>query len=623
MCVYLEFLRNSKCNQHLTAPQGPFSKEEEEKLRKAIDDHIGDLRGAERNAAVRFLLAPRGREPSRVVTLGVSVLPDRHPKSIYNFTRRRILEHDTGRWTPSEVYVLLNHYFNNQKAHDERPDNKRSWRAVAQQINRLPEQIYDKWKDMRPTIEAYRPIFENPELTREERLQRIAQTLDGRSEVLALQAEGGASDAGSPSQPSQSDVDGASVFKRQLDDDTRKRVHKFIASLVKNGTIQAPVVQNIPWTKVRDRFPLFSESRLRLAARGGLQQARGRALRRVPGSEAAGAAGQAEPRGLQRVAPAAAAAVRHVVRPRPPEEVRQAPAAGRAAAHGGGSSALAPGVLALEDRPDGGGTPTTECPIPYIAGNPWVEVPGGYVHLSLKRLLKLAYCEAKVEEHFAEDMSILRLVVAGELAREAASQVGERNPALFALAPAKVDDVDAVAQEGVLLVLGHELRVVGGLPLEPLRLVPPERAVGGADDVEVVGRREDVAGVVRGGLEVGDDVAHLSQHLVVVALVGQQRLEQDLGAEGRGVGRRGLGGLRGHRVVVEGELHAAQRDDVGAAVGGATGEQAGDVSALCGAAVHVGRGLVRLQLVLGLLEHEAAHRAVGAAGDEGHAGGSG
>ncbi|GBE61128.1 myb domain-containing protein, putative [Babesia ovata] len=242
---------------------GPFSKEEEDILRGAVEKYVTEQFGGDREAAMRNLVTQRGREPSDALSIGRAALPLRHPKSIYNFIRRRIIQQKLGRWSTEEVYMLLEHYFKNENAHDDETKSKQRWRGVAQQIHRLPEQVHDKWKEIRPHIDIYRRIFQQDYLTKEERLDLISKIGVGKSypaQHLWQTPDGERPTANS----SQATTGTLSVQRSQLDDDTRKRVHEYIVQLVEDGTIRPPVVYNIPWIKVRDKFTAFSESQIRL-----------------------------------------------------------------------------------------------------------------------------------------------------------------------------------------------------------------------------------------------------------------------------------------------------------------------------------------------------------------------
>ncbi|ORM39842.1 uncharacterized protein BXIN_0198 [Babesia sp. Xinjiang] len=238
---------------------GPFSKEEEQTLRNAVDDYIGNLHGIDRDEALRTLFRKRGRCLSQGVTLGCTVLPERHPKSVYNFIRRRIVPHKTGRWQCDELYVLLNHYFHNEDDYTKAYENKRKWRSVSQQTGRLPEQIHDKWKEIGPHVEVYRPIFEDASLSESEKVERVSQLSIHKGDASNSQCTDGESD----DRP-RHDLISSSQKGRLMDDMMRKELHDYIRSLVNNGVIQPPIVHNIPWSIVREQFPELSQSHLRL-----------------------------------------------------------------------------------------------------------------------------------------------------------------------------------------------------------------------------------------------------------------------------------------------------------------------------------------------------------------------
>ncbi|GFE53598.1 myb-like DNA binding protein, putative [Babesia ovis] len=227
---------------------GPFSTEEETILRQAVEDYIGKRHGNDREEALKQLIAQRGRMPSDAVTLGREVLPERHPRSVYNFIRRRIIPHKFGRWDPVEIYVLLRYYFNNEATLNSDSDKKRSWKAVSRQINRLPEQIYDKWKEICPHIEAYRPLFMDPYLTTDEIVEYIGQ-LSGTRADTQLVTQGDSS---------------TTQLRASMDDEMCLNVHRYIYRLFKQGHIPQPVVYNIPWIQVNERFPQYSQSHIRL-----------------------------------------------------------------------------------------------------------------------------------------------------------------------------------------------------------------------------------------------------------------------------------------------------------------------------------------------------------------------
>lgn len=295
---------------------GPFTEEEGEKLRRAIDDHIGSVAPEQRNDVLRGLLGKRGREPSLMVLIGRHALPHRHPRSVYNYARRRIVKYDSGKWTPRELHVLLDHYFKHiaplitsnpalegtydqtAKSNDNpdqssnslisstlavsdveatvRPSRRRrqpgdapakpkvrlrhSWRPVSQRLNRLPEQVHDKWKELRPCVEKYRSIFDDLTLTEEQRINQISKMIETNDRPNVPK----------PAQLSTGmelipvNYRGGSRRRPTFTDELRRDLHEFIRSNTKYDNTDGPLVSNIPWKKVSDHFKMFSESNLRL-----------------------------------------------------------------------------------------------------------------------------------------------------------------------------------------------------------------------------------------------------------------------------------------------------------------------------------------------------------------------
>ncbi|CDR93730.1 hypothetical protein, conserved [Babesia bigemina] len=427
---------------------GPFSKEEESTLRGAIENYVNEQFGGDKEAAMRNLVTQRGREPSDALLIGRSALPHRHPKSIYNFIRRRILQQKLGRWTTEEVYMLLDHYFKNENSQDDESKNKQRWRGVAHQIKRLPEQVHDKWKEIRPHIDVYRRIFEQDDLSKEERLDFIAQVCSGKSYPAQhlWKSANGESLSVSASKGAPSSI---SVQRSHLDEETRKRVHEYIVQLVEDGTIRPPVVYNIPWIKVRDKFTAFSESQIRLGwtlttfpvaikkhnpafsklvvARCGIYLMY--KSRKIPDrlSHVDFADWFPQLPHLY-VSMCVNSLLNKCISRFRRGTLRNADVryANEAVVSGADLSALKNAkppeiqcsIKAIENKEpskwkestaffNDEGTRNLLSGHCRSAGSRWVEVKGGRLYLSLKRQIKLAYCETRADKHFESDMSIL------------------------------------------------------------------------------------------------------------------------------------------------------------------------------------------------------------------------
>ncbi|EDO06755.1 Myb-like DNA-binding domain family protein [Babesia bovis T2Bo] len=224
---------------------GPFTVEEEVILRNAVSEYLGNLKGKEREEACRKLTEARSGAASDAVTIGRQVLPDRHPRSIYYYIRRRILPRKVGRWDAEEVYILLKHYFDHENVQTE--SNRRDWRPVSTAIKRLPEQVFDKWKELSPDIDFYRPLFSDPKLSKSDVINRIASTLHPRD---------GSHNASMSPKESQLREDHTMLF--------RIHVHEHIRDLIAQGVINSPVVHNVPWMMISQSFKGYSASYIRL-----------------------------------------------------------------------------------------------------------------------------------------------------------------------------------------------------------------------------------------------------------------------------------------------------------------------------------------------------------------------
>ncbi|EKX74208.1 conserved hypothetical protein [Theileria equi strain WA] len=217
--------------------QGTFTKEEMDKLTKAIDDHISEHYDCDRNKAIRNLLSKKGKGPSAIILIGKKVLPDRHPKSIYNFVRRRLIKYNSGRWTDAEVLLLLKTYFDNEHGAN-------SWKYLARKLDRSPEQIHDKWREVQPFVNNYRSLVLDPNLSDEDKIS-------GMKDISGMLTQ------------SSSHID-KNVIKDYIDEDTQRDLYNCVKELMDSGGVKYKTVENIPWSKIQERFPKYSTSKLRL-----------------------------------------------------------------------------------------------------------------------------------------------------------------------------------------------------------------------------------------------------------------------------------------------------------------------------------------------------------------------
>lgn len=467
---------------------------------RAIDEYIGHLRGHDRNEALRQMLSKHGREPCKVIELGRQVLPHRHPRSVYNYVRRRIVKYNTGKWTEEELYVLLEHYFSgrmdpqqSQSEHSaiessswtEDPEadsislhassldaastpksqyeykTRHSWRAVSAQINRLPEQVYDKWKEIRPTVENYRELFETKGLSKKETIRMLGDISTSRK-VARFPAIASQSNTGDVTLES----DENSQPRPALTDEERRDIHAYIVEITANIAKGEPLVSNIPWKAVSEHFHDFSESKIRLqwslniypdvlrrnitgfsdiiVARCGLHFLRkrrleaerlshfdfGQFLPQLPPLYVVRCVDMALKKCVRTFAKGKLQVAKVAVSDKSilsykecntllqflrknksmitAEEVYalsyDAPAA---------ESSESQEVLAISDRDtpsDSPSRPKGELAVASILPYNVVKFKDGFVYLSLFRQIKLAYCELKVKEHFSSDMEILKRI---------------------------------------------------------------------------------------------------------------------------------------------------------------------------------------------------------------------
>lgn len=94
------------------------------------------------NVTMDELLFRCGRNPCIATKLALKILPYRDPRSVYNFIRRRLRQFKSGPWQPQEVLTLI-------ESHINAPNN---WRVVAKILNRSPEQVQSKWRELQPNI---------------------------------------------------------------------------------------------------------------------------------------------------------------------------------------------------------------------------------------------------------------------------------------------------------------------------------------------------------------------------------------------------------------------------------------------------------------------------------------
>lgn len=213
---------------------GKFTKEECDILNKAIDKYISENYECSRDVALNRLITKRGNSPSLLTVIGKRVLPNRPPRSVYNFFRRHLLTHKTGKWSDSELLLLLKTFFQ-----EDFESNR--WKSAAKVLDRSPEQIHDKFREMKPYIENYKQLVTNPNLSDEEKVAKLKS-------VPRVPRPG--------SKGQLADYAGMSAAQQQ-------RLYDCIRELMRKSR-RKDSIQNIPWTLVQEKFPNYSATKLRI-----------------------------------------------------------------------------------------------------------------------------------------------------------------------------------------------------------------------------------------------------------------------------------------------------------------------------------------------------------------------
>ncbi|XP_953740.1 uncharacterized protein TA16945 [Theileria annulata] len=214
---------------------GKFTKEESDKIKKAVDDFISENYNCPREAALKRLIRKRGNVPSPLIYIAQETLPNRHPRSVYNFFRRHILYNKTGKWTNEELFALLKTYFLNEES------GINSWKSVTKQLKRSPEQIHDKFREIKHYISKFRSVVQNSELSEADKISRIGKMTKGTTK-------------GSTKKGSKASLDVTPDFQQKLYDLVRE-----IMSKDTNLSLE-----NVPWARVQSNFPQHSITRLRI-----------------------------------------------------------------------------------------------------------------------------------------------------------------------------------------------------------------------------------------------------------------------------------------------------------------------------------------------------------------------
>ncbi|EAN34273.1 Myb-like DNA-binding domain protein [Theileria parva strain Muguga] len=214
---------------------GKFTKEESDKIKKAIDDFISENYRCSREAALKRLIKKRGNIPSPLIYIAQEVLPHRHPRSVYNFFRRHILYNKTGRWTNEELFALLKTYFLNEES------GINCWKSVTKQLKRSPEQIHDKFREIKHYIDKFKSVVQSSELSEADKISKIGK-------MTRRQAKGSSKNTNNDT------VEVTPAFQQKLYDIVRD-----IMSKDKNLSLE-----NVPWAKVQKKFPDYSITRLRI-----------------------------------------------------------------------------------------------------------------------------------------------------------------------------------------------------------------------------------------------------------------------------------------------------------------------------------------------------------------------
>ncbi|KAK2198100.1 hypothetical protein BdWA1_001105 [Babesia duncani] len=219
-------------NMESTPMRGRFSLADECRLTAAINAYIRDNFTCDRKSAIKALTKKRGREPSILTSISHTLLPGRDPKSIYNFVRRRLGTCNDRSWSSKQLFELLRAYFKAEKdvAADQSVAIHNRWSNLAGVLNKSPEQIHDKWKRVKPFLEDYRTIIENDSLTNNEKIELLERN---------------------------------SKVQRHISKDLQGEIYNVVTSMIEDGTIKEPILQNIPWPKVQEHFKKYSLRQIR------------------------------------------------------------------------------------------------------------------------------------------------------------------------------------------------------------------------------------------------------------------------------------------------------------------------------------------------------------------------
>ncbi|BAM39524.1 uncharacterized protein TOT_010001339 [Theileria orientalis strain Shintoku] len=203
----------------------------------AIDKFISENFDCSREDAISKLISKRGKSPSILTLIGKKVLPDRHSRSVYSYYRRHLLSHKAGKWSDYELLILLKSFFLSGSYEGN------SWKAVSRVLNRSPEQVHDKFREIKPFIHNYRALVTDPNLSDSDKVSKIATI--------------------NRSPPGVEDDDAEGVSRVSDISEHQQEIYDYIRSLMLN-TRRLASLEKIPWSKVQEKFPGYSTSKLRI-----------------------------------------------------------------------------------------------------------------------------------------------------------------------------------------------------------------------------------------------------------------------------------------------------------------------------------------------------------------------
>ncbi|UKJ88380.1 hypothetical protein MACJ_000824 [Theileria orientalis] len=216
---------------------GKFTKEEKEILDAAIDKFISENFDCSREDAINKLISKRGKNPSMLTIIGKKVLPDRHSRSVYSYYRRHLISHKAGKWSDYELLILLKSFFLSGSYEGN------SWKTVSRLLNRSPEQVHDKFREIKPYIQNYRTLITDPKLSDSDKVSKIA-TINRVP-------------------PGNEDEYTEGISRVSDINDHQQEIYDYIRELMLRNRRRASI-EKIPWSKVQEKFPGYSTSKLRI-----------------------------------------------------------------------------------------------------------------------------------------------------------------------------------------------------------------------------------------------------------------------------------------------------------------------------------------------------------------------